>query len=98
MFSGDYERSGADLIVSDRDHRVVVPDYFHGEKRPALVSPEGAPLDPKVIEALTGHVAYAQAAGTALLLGTASISILGYEHNVAEVPAIVLWNGVSKEF
>ena len=65
LFSGDYERSGADLIVSDRDHRVVVPDYFHGEKRPTLVSPEGAPLDPKVIEALTGHVAYAQAAGTA---------------------------------
>jgi broad specificity phosphatase PhoE len=33
-----------------------------------------------------------------LLLCTASISILGYEHNVAEVPAIVLWNVVSKEF
>ena len=65
LFSGDYQRSGTDLIVSDRDHRVVVPDYFHGEKRPTLVSPEGAPLDPKVIEALTGHVAYAQAAGTA---------------------------------
>lgn len=33
-----------------------------------------------------------------LLLSTASISILGYEHNVAEVPAIVLWNAVSNAF
>src|SRR6202171_3704452 len=65
LFSGDYQRSGADLIVSDRDHRVVVRSHSHGEKRPPLVSPEGAQLDPKVIEALTGHVAYAQAAGTA---------------------------------
>src|ERR1700694_5067005 len=63
LFSGNYQKSGVDLIVSDHDHRVVVHDYFRAEKRPALVSPEGAPLDPKVIEALTGHVAYAQAAG-----------------------------------
>ena len=32
------------------------------------------------------------------LLGTASVSILGYEHNLAEAPAIVLWNGASKDF
>ena len=36
-------------------------DYFRGEKRPTLVSPEGAPLDPKVIAALTGYADYAQA-------------------------------------
>jgi FecR protein/WD40-like Beta Propeller Repeat len=65
LFSGDYQRSGTDLIVSDHDHRVVVPNYFHGDKRPMLVSPDGAPLDPKVIEALTGHVQYAQASGAA---------------------------------
>jgi VCBS repeat-containing protein len=65
LFSGDYERSGADLIISDHLHRVVVPNYFHGDKRPALVSPEGAPLDPKVIDALTGHVQYAQVATAA---------------------------------
>jgi broad specificity phosphatase PhoE len=33
-----------------------------------------------------------------LLLSTASVSILGYEHNVAEVPAITLWNALSKDF
>jgi hypothetical protein len=29
------------------------------------------------------------------LLSTASLSVLGYEHNLAEEPAIVLWNAVS---
>ncbi len=33
-----------------------------------------------------------------LLLGPTSISILGYENNVAKVPAIVLWNSVSSDF
>ena len=65
LFSGDYVRSGSDLIISDHLHRVVVPSYFHGDKRPTLVSPEGAPLDPSVIEALTGHLEYAQAAAIA---------------------------------
>src|SRR5258705_12663520 len=50
---------------SDRVFLVVAPDYFHREKRPTLLPPEGAPLVPKVIEALTGYVPYAQAAGTA---------------------------------
>lgn len=59
-FSGDYARSGVDLIISDHLHRVVVPNYLHGDKRPTLVSPEGALLDSAVIEALTGHVAYAR--------------------------------------
>ena len=30
------------------------------------------------------------------LLSTASLSILGYEHNLVEEPAIVLWNAASK--
>ena len=61
LFAGDFERSGNDLIISDREHRLVVNDYFHGDKRPILISPDGAPLDIKVVEALTGHTAYAQA-------------------------------------
>jgi broad specificity phosphatase PhoE len=31
------------------------------------------------------------------LLSTASLSVLGYGHNLAEEPAIVLWNAVSNE-
>jgi probable phosphoglycerate mutase len=32
------------------------------------------------------------------VLSTASLSILGYEHNLAEESAILLWNAVSNEF
>ena len=44
-------------------HRVVVPNYSHGEKRPTPVSPEG------VIEALTGHAACAMETAANRLLG-----------------------------
>lgn len=41
LFSGNFQKSGNDLIIADALHRVLVPNYFHGEKRPTLVSPEG---------------------------------------------------------
>ena len=63
LFSGHYERFGRDLIISDQTHRLVVPNYFHGEKRPLLVSPDGAPLNSAFVNALTGHAEYAQAGG-----------------------------------
>ena len=89
LFAGDYARSGADLIVSDQLHRVVVPNYFQGDKRPTLISPEGAPLDAKVIEAMTGHVQYAQAAGTA-----SAAKVVG--HVVKETgSASIVRNGVT---
>ena len=64
LFSGDYSRSGLDLIVSDFLHRLTVPNYFSGHKHPTLVSPEGAALDASVVDALTGHAQYAQAGGS----------------------------------
>jgi VCBS repeat-containing protein len=88
LFSGDFQRSGGDLVVSDQLHRVVVPNYFHGDKRPALVSPEGAPLDPKIIDALTGHVQYAQA-GTA-----AAAKLVGHVVKMTGSASIVR-NGVT---
>src|ERR1700753_3364109 len=54
LFSGHYERAGADLVVSDPFHRVVVTDYFHNDKRPTLVSPDGAILDSRVVDSYTG--------------------------------------------
>lgn len=63
LFSGEYQRLGSDLIISDHVHRVVVPDYFRSDShaRPLSVSPDGAPLASNVVDALTGHTAYAQA-------------------------------------
>ena len=63
LFSGSYARYGRDLIISDETQHLVVPNYFHGDKRPLLVSLDGAPLDSAIVDALTGHTQYAQAGG-----------------------------------
>src|SRR5437879_8655330 len=65
LFNGDFKRSGVDLILSKDDHELVVPDYFKGEKRAALASPDGAHLTGDIVNALTGHVEFAQADGSA---------------------------------
>lgn len=64
LFAGDFNRLGSDLILSRDGHEFVVPDYFRGEKRAALASPDGASLSGNIVEALTGHVQYAQAGDT----------------------------------
>jgi VCBS repeat-containing protein len=63
LFSGDYKRSGPDLILSKDGREHVVENYFVGEKRAALAAPDGAQLSGEVVSALTGHVQYAQASG-----------------------------------
>jgi fibronectin-binding autotransporter adhesin len=65
LFKGEFKRSGVDLIVSRDDHELVVPDYFKGEKRAALASPDGARLNGEIVNALAGHAEYAQADGAA---------------------------------
>jgi hypothetical protein len=64
LFSGDFKRAGTDLILSDETQRFVVHDYFRGEHHPTLLSPDGARLAADVVDALTGHGAYAQAVAT----------------------------------
>ena len=64
LFSGTYKREGSDLVISNDVRKLIVPDYFKGEARPTLTSRDGATLSGKIVEALTGHVNYAQAAGT----------------------------------
>ena len=89
LFSGHFERTGSDLVISDQLHRVVVPHYFNGDTRPVLVSPEGAQLDSRVVDALTGHVAYAQAGGAA-----AGAKVVGHVVKMTGSASIVR-NGVA---
>lgn len=63
LFSGDYRRSGLDLVLSKDNQEFVVRDYFRGDSRATLASPDGANLTGKTVEALTGQVDYAQAGG-----------------------------------
>jgi VCBS repeat-containing protein len=65
LFHGDFKRSGVDLILSKDNHELVLQDYFRGEKRAALSSPDGAHLTGDIINALTGHQQFAQAGGSA---------------------------------
>ena len=65
LFNGDFKRSGVDLVLSKDHHQLVLHDYFKGEKRAALSSPDGAHLTGDLVSALTGHTEYAQADGSA---------------------------------
>ena len=56
LFSGDFKRSGVDLVLSNDHHELVLHDYFKGEKRAALASPDGAHLTGDIVNALTGEV------------------------------------------
>ncbi len=63
LFSGDYKRSGLDLVLSKDGQEFVAREYFRGENRATLASPDGANLSGKTVEALAGQVDYAQAGG-----------------------------------
>jgi fibronectin-binding autotransporter adhesin len=65
LFNADFMRSGVDLILSKDDRELVLHDYFKGEKRAALSSPDGAHLTGNIVNALTGQVEHAQAGGEA---------------------------------
>ena len=65
LFNGDFKRSGVDLILTSGDRELVLHDYFKGEKRAALASPDGAHLTGDLVNALTGHTQFAQADGSA---------------------------------
>ncbi|MBV9462375.1 MAG: FecR domain-containing protein, partial [Bradyrhizobium sp.] len=89
LFHADYSRSGADLILSRDHHEYVVHDYFHGEKRAPLASPDGAHLTADIVKALVGEVEVSQA-GTA----PAASQVIGHVTKL-QGSATVIRNGVS---
>ncbi|MDE5462635.1 hypothetical protein [Bradyrhizobium sp. CSS354] len=89
IFNGDFKRAGLDLVLSHDGHEFVVHDYFRGDKRAAIASPDGAHLTGDVVNALTGHVQYAQAAS-----GIAAAQVIGHVTKLSG-SATAVRNGVS---
>ena len=94
LFSGDYKRSGSDLMLSDDDgqHAVVI-DYFKYEKLPDLASPEGARLRGDVVQLLAGPLAPGQYAQAATPAPSSTAQVIGKVEKVSG-SATVLRNGV----
>lgn len=91
LFSGDYTRIGSDLIISGNNQKFVVGNYFKGETRPALSTKDGATLGGHIVDALTGHVHYAQATAA-----PAAGAVIGTVQKMSG-SASVIRNGVSVE-
>lgn len=89
IFNGEFKRTGLDLVLSHEGHEFVVHDYFRGDKRAALASPDGAHLTGDVVSALTGHVQYAQAAP-----GATAAQVIGHVTKLVG-SATAVRNGVS---
>ena len=76
-------------MLSKDDHELVLHDYFKGEKRAALSSPDGAHLTGDLVNALTGHTEYAQADGS-----VAAGHVIGHVTKLVGT-ATAIRNGVS---
>jgi VCBS repeat-containing protein len=90
LFNGDFKRSGPDLVLSGGDRELVLHDYFRGEKRASLASPDGAHLSGDIVNALTGYTQFAQAGGSA----SVAPAIIGHVTKLTG-SATAIRNGVS---
>lgn len=89
LFTGDFKRSGVDLVLTGDDRELVLHDYFKGEKRAALSSPDGAHLTGDIVNALSGHTQLAQADGSPSVA-----QVIGHVTKLAGT-ATAIRNGVS---
>jgi Big-like domain-containing protein/FecR-like protein len=54
LFSADFRRSGADLLVIRHETTAIILDYFRDGRRLSITTPEGASLTGATVEALAG--------------------------------------------
>ncbi|RDI58805.1 VCBS domain-containing protein [Microvirga subterranea] len=94
LFTADFKRSGADLLLIGQDVTAVITGYFKDDRRPNIRTPEGASLTGETIDALAGPDPpgqYAQSTDT-----TAARVPIGRVEKVSGT-ATVLRNGVPVE-
>jgi VCBS repeat-containing protein len=99
LFGADFKRAGVDLILSNADRELVVHDYFKGEHRHPLASPDGAHLTGDIVNALTGQVEVAQAGApdaVAHVIGHVS-KLTGSATAVRNGVSVILNNGDNVE-
>jgi VCBS repeat-containing protein len=89
LFNGEFRRAGIDLVISRAGNEFVLHDYFKGDKRAAIASPDGAHLTGDLVSALTGYVQYSQAAP-----GAAAGQVIGHVTKLVG-SATATRNGVS---
>ena len=77
------------MIVSKDGHQLVVPDYFKGEHRASLATPDGSHLTGDIVNALAGNVEYAQASNV-----TDTGKVIGHVTKLTGT-ATAIRNGVS---
>src|SRR5688572_8904390 len=94
LFSADFRRSGADLLLVRHETTATILDYFRDGRRLSITTPEGASLTGATVEALAGPDLpgqYAQAGNA-----TPARTPIGRVEKVSG-SATVLRNGVSVE-
>jgi hypothetical protein len=100
LFNAQFKRSGVDLVLSKDDSELVLHDYFKGEKRATLASPDGAHLTGDLVSALAGNVQYAQAtdgnAGAGKVIGHVS-KLAGTATAIRNGVSVTLHNGDNVE-
>jgi VCBS repeat-containing protein len=91
LFTADFKKSGTDLLLTRQETTAVILDYFRGDRRLSITTPEGASLSGETVEALAGsdlQGQYAQLSGA-----TAVRASIGRVEKVSGT-ATVLRNGV----